>query len=303
MKITKKIVSIVLSAFLAVNCFSFSAFAADENNIENLRNQLYRLISQIDLAVMQVGDLKPYASFERAEKLCRECKSIARDSNSSYEELSEAYNRLKDVSSYMYIDKCSACKAYILASKETNDNLWYDETDWNDFINKREALRVVLGSGRDSDDKFINDAYRDLYSSFVTMTSKYNKAGDLNKDGSVDVNDVTLLQKAVAGYVKLNSAQIMLAKCYSYPGKNYSPVYSAIDSFSLNVSSATKLQKCISDYEDIELNNNPDNMEQFIYTNEFGDKFNLLIFATDNDPRRDELNKKMNELFAEGIFD
>ncbi len=291
----KKIISIFLASIICLNLVPFSASAKTEE--EQLRSDIFDLSSWIYIAVQQVGDFKPYtgSSYERAENLCSEADKIAYEETSTIEELQATYDKLKDVGSYMYIYHSYARSGYILALDENNDNGWYDENDWNDFTQKREALRLALNS---NDEKSINDTYRDMFDSFNTMTTRYNKAGDLNKDGSVNVEDATLLQKHVAGIEKLNSAQILLSKCYDTTSYNLSESYYEITT----VAHATEMQKIIAGFDEPVFNNSPNNLSLFIDYNEFNDGFNYLIICRMRDERYDYISEREKQLYAEGVL-
>lgn len=103
----------------------------------------------------------------------------------------------------------------MLSLNEQNNNGFYDEADWNDFSVKRDALKT---SFKTNDEKTISDAYFALYDSFIAMTNKYTIAGDVNNDGVINIDDVTLIQKYVAGLTSFTNLQVELASCYC--GKN-----------------------------------------------------------------------------------
>lgn len=281
------------------SCISVSVYAADYDTEEDLRKQLGQTAASIEIGILEPGTFKPYteSTIEKTNNLADECISIAYDENSTMEDLQAAYDRLMDFGSYMYVDKFYAQAAYVLALEESNDNQWYDESDWNSFVQKREALRVAL---KGEDEKLINDAYRDMYDSFIVMTSRYNKAGDINKDGVVNVIDVTLIQKYLVKSEKLNSAQIMLAQCYVNSGA-WAWV-SLLSDEKINIACATKMQKCLADYDGIVLDESPNTTERFIYRNDFGDEFNFCIFLYMPDERTFWVDERIQELEAEDIL-
>lgn len=290
----KKILSLILTTLMLSNLFAISA-CASENDSE-LRSKILDKCGILSLD-FEPGDFNPYTdeSLERAKKLSEDYSALACNINSTTEELQQAYDHLNDVGSYMYISDSYATATYILALEETNDNGWYNENDWNNFTQSREALRLALNKGNE---KLINDTYRKLYDSFTVMTSRYCIASDLNKDGNVSINDVTLILRHNAEVIKLNSAQIMLAQCYTDNINNFS----SYTYEKLNVSSATKLQRLLAETENYKLNNEPNAFDQFVYTNSFGDKFNYMIFLRFPDERGFWIDQKINQLKTEGLL-
>lgn len=289
----KKIISIMLISVMLLNFLPISVYATAENDTEQLKSDIQKLCAEIFLA-QQPGEIPPYQSWDKANALYDEAIDLIEDENATLEELNDIYERLCDTESYLIVSKWYAKASYVFALEENNDDGWYEEVDWNDFTEKRENLRLALNDG---DKILINSAYRAMYDSFITMTFRYNRAGDLNKDGVVNISDTTLILKHNVGLIKLNSAQIMLAQCYD----NNTPSYYYER---LNVSDATNHQKAVAGYEGYEWNNEIDNMQRFIVTNALGDEFNYLIFSRSPnlENRTKWISQRISELQAEGVL-
>ena len=106
---------------------------------------------------------------------------------------------------------------YESALKEQNYNNFYTEEQWANFQNKLKALGLLLNSP-DGVEKSVelNKAFQGVLRAYNEMTNAHTLKGDINKDGVVNVSDVTLLQKHLAGTAQLTGAQKMLAGAKQY---------------------------------------------------------------------------------------
>jgi hypothetical protein len=291
-KIMKKIISIVLTFVMIFSCVSVTVFATENDSIspkKQLQN-LYHYAKTTNIS----GDIQPYSnySFLKLYKAMNEAENVLSSSDATDVEYQLAYDFLLEALD-MRISTSYAKKTYVLSLEENNDNGWYDEADWSDFATKRENLRVSFAT---NDEKTISQAYFDLVDSFISMTGKYGMAYDMNKDGVVDIQDVTCIQNIIAGYDTLNSAQTMLTRPNSSaPSLRYR---------SISISCATSIQKALAGMTELETYDSDDWYEQFVYTNAFGDRFNLLICMVNCAPdvREDEVNAKVKELESQGII-
>jgi hypothetical protein len=193
----------------------------------------------------------------------------------------------------MIIDPDYAKATYVLSLEEHNNNGWYDESDWNDFVEKREALRV---SFKTEDYAVISDAFCALNDSFINMTSKYSLLFDVDKDGKVTIMDATYVQKALAGLTdNLNGAQRLLLSekngAYSY-------------GYTVSIEDVTKIQKYLAELIECEQNNSEDWYKRFVFTTDYGDEINFVICIANEfyDSRIDMVNAKIQELESQGII-
>lgn len=144
-------------------------------------------------------------------------RDVYRDKNSTEEDYQNALDLLKDDAlNNVFVDYDYAEATYELALQEKNYNNWYSEEDWTEFQNKLSELKAVLDKSEGKDSRELSDAYRSLMGIYNKMTNAYTLKGDLNKDGEVNVLDVTLLQKYLVGIENLTGAQKMLANAEEY---------------------------------------------------------------------------------------
>ncbi|MCH5297243.1 MAG: dockerin type I repeat-containing protein [Ruminococcus sp.] len=244
-----------------------------------------------------VGTQKPYSqeTFARENAAYQLAENVIANKSATNEDYHNAIDRLSYALNNTCIDKGYAKQTYVLSLKEQNDNGFYGEADWNDYVEKRNALR---DSFKTNDEKTISDAYFELYDSFTNMTSKYTIAGDVNNDGVVNIDDVTLIQKYVSDTTSFTGVQVELASrdCgkYQYADYGYVP--------KITVDDVTALQKVIAVID----SNTTQPVVRYgrvttdCYNIEFNSKICLGWFFMDS--RYDEVNAKVKELEAEGII-
>lgn len=104
---------------------------------------------------------------------------------------------------------------YEMAQEEQNYNNWYSDEEWSKFQNSIENLGNALDECVTTSDN-LTDAFHEVLKSYNEMTNAYTLKGDLNKDGAVNVNDVTLLQKYLIEKENFTGAQKMLAGAKEY---------------------------------------------------------------------------------------
>lgn len=289
----KKIISIILALILLCVALPFTAYAADDVT-EAKRTELASLHNDLYCKTDIQGELHPYSknSFTTFNNAMKEAEELLREDPETVPDwkYQNCIDYLNSAFNNMCVDVKYAKQTYVLSLDEHNRNGFYDENDWNDFSSKRDALR---DSFKTNNEFVISYAFFELQDSFINMTSHY-KAGDVNNDNKVDVDDVTLIQKYIAGmeeFTRLQSAlssNLYYGQCWLYVSEP-------------NIDSATYLQKGISGLDEI-------------YTNDFGygstytdcyDKtYNSLISLCGEwrDDRYESVNAKVAELEAEGII-
>ena len=133
-----------------------------------------------------------------------------------------------------------------LSFKENNNNNWYEENDWKQFVAYRNELYNALTDVNENylninantltfiQKKEITDAFFDLLEHYDKMTLDNALLGDMNGDGYVTIFDVTEMQRNLAGMVEFTEGQKLRASTRSNATKN-GPNY--------DITSATTLQK------------------------------------------------------------
>lgn len=290
----KKAISIILVITLLCCAISFTAYASNDYEVNPKREELSNLRSDIFYKTDIEGELKPYSNssfhiFNDALNCAAEL--LEKDSDSvSDSEYQECIDNLTFAYENICINVHFAKETYVLSLNEYNKNGFYDEDKWNDFATKRDALR---DSFKTNDEYVISDAYFALQDSFINMTSGY-KPGDVNNDGKVDIDDVTLVQKYLADMEDLTQLQLALSTDISIGG-------CWLEISTPNIDSVTKLQQCVADLTQI----SPDYFDYGkTYVDCFDNTFNSLItmYWEFCDDRYEYVDAKVAELEAEGII-
>ena len=207
----KKVIAVLLTVAMLASVLCMNVSAAETSVTKEklqLLTEYYRGSSGI-MGIPIVHYQYNYA-WKAAEDVLGDENSTEADYQNALDVLkNDALNNV-----FVYFDYAEA--TYELALQEENYNNWYSEEDWTDFQNKLAQLKVVLDENKgnkveESFESELANAYRALMGSYNKMTNAYTLKGDLNKDGEVNVLDVTLLQKYLAGTENLTGAQKMLA--------------------------------------------------------------------------------------------
>ncbi len=231
----KKILAILLTGVMFVGAFCFNVSAAEKNEktdaeiqqeklgyILSLRDQVW-----VDSTIIYDG-VWP-SIMENARKV------YDTDGLSEYE-YTIALRQVYD----MYYDAPLANIEYAEATyknalKEKNYNNWYSENDWNDFQTKLKDLGDAFDYYYSHQMKFpcnrLTKAFKAMMTSYNKMTNAYTVKGDVNGDGSFNIEDATLVQKYIVNSANLTGAQKMLTN-----EKNYE---------NITVATVTNLQKHI----------------------------------------------------------
>lgn len=139
-----------------------------------------------------------------------------------------------------------------LSFKDNNDNNWYEETDWKQFVEYRNTLYNTLTDIREDylNIENISLTYtqkKEITSAFFNLLELYNKMtledallGDINDDGRVTITDATEIQKYLAGLTELTEGQKLRATTCVNACNNGPQV---------SIRSVTELQKYIADYD------------------------------------------------------
>lgn len=211
-KAMKKVLSVLLTVAMLASALCINAYAA-ETSIT--KEKLFKLIDSYEWYGSLWGT--PSVQYQYLDVLIT-ATDVYNDENSTEADYQEALDMLKNANlNDMLVHYDYAEATYELASKEKNYNNWYSEEDWAEFQNKLSDLKAVLdASERRVESPELTSAFRSLLDIYNKMTNEYTLKGDLNKDGEVNVSDVTLLQKYLVGSENLTGAQKMLANAEEY---------------------------------------------------------------------------------------
>lgn len=296
----KKIISIILVLIMICCTIPFTAFAAEDTaDIEPLRKELEMLAYKAYGCINYVGDVMPHAhsSYERLQNGLDFAIDVLYDEESTVEKYNEAIDLLTYAFNNPTLETYYVKYNYVLSTFEHNENGFYYEDDWNDFSEKRDALR---DSFKTNDEEAISKAFFALHKSFVNMTSKYTLTGDVNNDGKVNIDDATLVQKYLAGQENLTELQKELVMSYD----NY--IYDGLDIPKPNIDCVTGLQKCAAG---LTKQHTLPFSYGVNYTDSFGVTYNTkLVLYTHIWPATEEydyvkyVTTKTAELEAEGII-
>lgn len=295
----KKIISIILVLIMICCTIPFTAFAAEDTDIESLKKEQKMLVFKADICINSVGDLMPhaYSSYERLQNGMDFAIDVLDDGESTAEKYNEAIDLLTYAFNNPTLETYYVKYNYVLSTFEHNENGFYYEDDWNDFSEKRDALR---DSFKTNDEEAISKAFFTLHKSFMNMISKYTLVGDVNNDGKVNIDDATLVQKYLAGDENLTELQKALVLSY---GNDY---YDKLDIPKPDIDCVTGLQKCAAGL--IEQHTVPFSYG-VNYTDSFGVTYNTKITLYSHIwPGAEEydyvkyVEAKTAELEAEGII-
>ncbi len=222
----KKFLCIILSFAMITGIAMMSVNATSNKTMteeEKIKNNLIGLHFISYDYVMSRGNPMPYesASINEIWDMVDKAGYVLDSGDATFEDYNMAYNNLMKANYSIEIADYWAQQTYELAMKEKNYNNWYSEDDWSTFDKNRNALKSALDSKSSSE---ISEAYYDLLECYNIMTNRYTLKGDVNKDGVVNVSDVTLVQKYLVNLVDFTGAQRMLVGDYNYENFNVSAV-------------------------------------------------------------------------------
>ena len=244
----KKILSIFLiTSMVFSTVFSLGVSATQELTI---RDDLVQLNYYTNYYLSTTGVCKPFYFYDqKLENATNNVSKVLRDKTSTDEDYLIAYNTLFSADYDITIAPDFAEGAYNLALKEQNYNNWYSDEDWERFETTRAALGKALETQLPTK---ISEAFYDMLYSYNVMTNRYTLKGDINKDGVVNIMDVTLIQKYLVGDADLTGAQKMLTSAYNYENININEA-TTIQKYSINLLSEMPNNKVfLSDFETYE---------------------------------------------------
>lgn len=184
------------------------------------------------------GEIIPQDYWQIREKAA----DVYYDKNAGYADYRNACEEVLDlIFNRQFINYDYELQTYQNALKESNDNQWYSDEDWTRFQNSLSALRKALNQTTEDETslKELTDSFHSLLKAYNLMTNRDYLAGDLNNDGKVTVDDITLLQRYLAEACNLNGAQKMRAAVYSRHCE------------ALEVNDALQLQRYLAEYSEM----------------------------------------------------
>lgn len=207
---------IIISCLLAIVMFAASivpAFAEESN----LKRQLEREIIKVFYEYYHlIGAVQFYSedSYVRLQMAYSNANNVLDDENSTDNDYLLAYNDLVNTEEKMYVAPKWAQEEYDLCIAETNEDHWYSEDVWNNYITELSAFKSALNS---ENEEIIDEYYFKLQSIYNDMCTNYTLIGDIDKSGEVDIKDVSLLQMYLAGRKTFTGGQIYVSSvnCYA----------------------------------------------------------------------------------------
>lgn len=233
---------------------SLSAFAASDDTYDVYEYHFYA--QRVMNNLMIVGEKKPYAfyyynhSYELAEELDNVAYKYEKGEATAVE-LKNKYDETKGFYENPWIRPSYAEMTCYTAVHENNYNNWYTEEQWNTFVEKRNNLLQALSVNHPNfeperyasvkedeytlaQQKYISKCFYELLYIYNEMTCKDIILGDVNRDGVVNVEDVTDIQKYIVNKINFTGAQELRAKVN-------------VDSYSVSIKDVTLIQRHIVD--------------------------------------------------------
>ena len=248
---TKKILATILAAVLSVNLFCFGVYAETQDDMTKKEHTKLWLLLEANSNENYIGYGMPYDVGLTSDywDIFANAEDTLYDKNATYDDYHKACEEILDLKfNRQYINYDYAYATYQNALNEENINGWYTDEEWSDFQDKIIKLKAALDAiGTDvtypwKDEgkrQALTDAFHSLLRSYNTMTNRNAVIGDVDGNGKLDINDVTLIQKYLAEMCDLNGAQKMRAAVYA--NRTYEK---------LRVSDVTKLQLYLTELID-----------------------------------------------------
>lgn len=260
MKCYFKIMSVIMVAlmmFSAITVANAKSSELTEKQIQDITEMSEFAQRYADLTSQVGNPIHPY-DYSYLHNIETQSNEIENKSNSLLYfdgdisllgDINNSYSTLKLLLSHPIIDAEYASYTYFLSLNENNYNDFYNSDDWDMFVEYRENLHTALAdvtsdianisieSPTQIQKEKITDAFFKLNELYNEMSLNNALMGDVNCDGSVDIDDATLVQNYLAGNIELTQAQLLRATTTDNAYKN-GPV--------VDISSATNIQKYLS---------------------------------------------------------
>lgn len=234
MKKSKKIISLLLTLIL----ISFSAVTVNAQEMSKTTLERYcRIYKQMYITGYDVPNVGPYYSEESISYMLQIIEEneelIERYKNGediTSEMFQEGYDKMVEAEEIMYIDDKELKLIIDINKSQKNIDNYFDDEMWSEYQNAITEAETALESG---DLKAIDENYHEMLYQHNKLCVYNLTVGDVNGDGTFDVNDVTYFQKKLAKNTDdLNYSQILV----SLVGGNGSDL-------NPNIANATSMQK------------------------------------------------------------
>ena len=240
----KKIISLFL-AVIMLSCSTVTAFSAEEDlskEIINLSNYaekidyiygIYPVVGNAYIRFSTTSFIQLINDIDSTYEMI-ECYYIDR-SSVTQEMIDEAYDTLDTSVNNLRVETSELEFLLDICKPEQNINNYYSDELWTEFQQCISNAENALNTGENEDE--ITKAYWDLRYAFNKLCSYNQLMGDIDGNGVVNINDCTLLSKAIAELTTLN----------------YSQKYVASGVYGISITNVTDIQKYL--VNDKELDN------------------------------------------------
>lgn len=243
----KKVLSILLVTALLVCAFCIPVRAMDDQTLQEY-TKLFYLYDAMPSFRLFGGGHPYYCINSDFEAVYENTEQTLRNANLSAADYRQASDDILDfVLNRQIIRYDYAYQTYLNASEETNEAGWYDAALWSDFqaslVQLKTALDAEEGDAVTAEEapacRELTDAFHAMLKAYNTMTNTGAKAGDVNGDGYVTIDDATLVQLALAEFSELSGSQKMSAA-----------VYNNRDYEKLRIGDVTQIQRYVAEFID-----------------------------------------------------
>lgn len=231
----KKMISVFLCIVMLLTSVVGLNVSAAENQEIDKKASLYWLYYACYWNFQSVGGVDIHGNVSKSDmnEVLENTEAVLENKNATAADYENAYDNLMYQAYNMTVDPAIAYDTYLNSLKEENYNNWYSEEDWKSFVIKRDEFKVVFdryygldeygrveckvpSTHEKTAEYTLSDAFYALLKSYNVMTNRYTLMGDVNKDGHVNIQDVTLIQKSLVELDNLTGAQKILTGDYNY---------------------------------------------------------------------------------------
>lgn len=212
----KKFLSILLAILLVV-ATTVTAFASNDGLQEEIiySYQIEGLIDNYILHFINSDGIIPpglpewsASSRKNLESVCSYVEEKLKEDNLTQDELKSLKDMVESAADNMCIDSSELKWMLDYMEKDYNSTGYYDEETMS---NIKEIYEKALSAYYSGDESQIHISYVNMRNE-LNKLCRYNQVqGDINLNGKLDIDDITLMQKDLACLTKLNSSQMFIA--------------------------------------------------------------------------------------------